>query len=106
MINLCLSTVKKFAVKQSILRTRARIFKNERTRTIFISLPRLKPNISTHLQPVENVIRNRFLPSIFENRHVSDEERELITLPVIGGLGVPDITKIAEIAYGTSRHLT
>ena len=65
------------------------------------------PNISTHLQPVENVIRNRFLPSIFENRHVSDEERELITLPVkLGGLGVPDITKIADIAYGTSRHLT
>ena len=40
MINLCLSTNKKFAEK-NISRTRAHIFKNQRTRTIFI-LSRLK----------------------------------------------------------------
>ena len=42
MINLCLSTDKKFAVKKKISRTCAHIFKNQRTRTIFIFLPRLR----------------------------------------------------------------
>ena len=68
---------------------------------------RTLPGISTHLQAVENVIRNRFLPSLFENRQVSDDERALISLPAkLGGLGIPDVTKTTDLAYCASRHLT
>ena len=47
------------------------------------------PAISTHLQPVENGIRNRFLPSLFENMQVSDDE---LSLPAkLGGLGMKSV---------------
>ena len=59
------------------------------------------------LQPLENIIRNRLIPSLLENRTVSDKERDLISLPTkLGGLGIPDVPKIANIAYMTSRDLT
>ena len=65
------------------------------------------PDITSMLQPLENIIRNRLIPSLLENRTVSDEERDLISLPTkLGGLGIPDVTKIANIAYMTSRDLT
>ena len=65
------------------------------------------PDITSMLQPPENIIRNRLIPSLLENRTVSDEERNLISLLAkLGGLEIPDFTKIADIAYMTSRDLT
>ena len=64
-------------------------------------------DIASLLQPLENIIRNRLIPSLLENRAVSDEEHDLISLPTkLGGLGIPVVTKIANIAYKTSRDLT
>ena len=53
------------------------------------------------------MIPSVLIPSVLENRIVSDEEHDLISLPTkLGGLGIPDVTKIANIAYMTSRDLT
>ena len=60
------------------------------------------PDITSMLQPPENIIRNRLIPSLLEHRTVSDEERNLISFPTkLGGLGIPDVTKFANIAYMT-----
>ena len=65
------------------------------------------PKIASMLQPLDNIIRNQLIPSLLENRTVSEEEGDLISLPTnLGGLGIPDVTKIANIAYETSRDLT
>ena len=61
------------------------------------------PGISEYLAPVEDVIRNKLIPSLCENRACSDEERKLWSLPVkLGGMGIPDITITADIEFTTS----
>ena len=58
------------------------------------------PNISHLLQPIENVIRQEFITSLFEGRTSNDEERQLLSLPVkLGGMGITNITSISDIEY-------
>ena len=65
------------------------------------------PNISHLLQPVENIIRQEFIPSLFEGRSCTDEERKLLSLPVkLGGLGIINLTSISDIEYETSKRTT
>ena len=39
------------------------------------------PNISQLLEPLEQVIRTKFLPALLEGRSVTDDERKLLSLP-------------------------
>lgn len=65
------------------------------------------PNISGHLQPVEDVIKNKLIPALCENRSCNDDERRLLSLPVkLGGLGIVDITTISDIEYQISQNTT
>ena len=56
--------------------------------------------------PLEDAIRTALLPKIL-GRGISDTERELISLPCkLGGLGIPNPTETAEVAYQDSKHIT
>ena len=44
-------------------------------------LTRTIPNISTHLQPLEDMIRSHFIPSLTGRVPPDDTERELLALP-------------------------
>ena len=63
------------------------------------------PGISELLVPVEDVIRHKLIPSIFNGRQCSDDERLLFSLPVkLGGLGLVNVAEgsDAEFRYSTS----
>ena len=53
------------------------------------------PNISHLLQPIENVIREEFITSLFEGRTCNDENCQILSLPVkLGGMGITNITSV------------
>ena len=65
------------------------------------------PDIKHLLQPVEDVIRHKFIPTLCDNRACNNDERLLFALPVrYGGLGITDITAISDIEYNISNELT
>lgn len=64
-------------------------------------------NIAELLQPVEETIRYRLIPALFDGRHCSDLERRILSLPVkMGGLGIINIQEEASFQYQTSRAMT
>ena len=64
------------------------------------------PNLSDHLQPLENVISNDFVPSLFGSK-VKDLVRTLIALPPkLGGMGITNPIEIANDEYENSIRLT
>ena len=65
------------------------------------------PYIKHLLQPVEDVIRHKFIPTLCDNRACNNDERLLFALPVrYGGLEITDITAISDIEYNISNELT
>ncbi len=63
-------------------------------------------NIGSLFAPLENSIRNKLIPSIV-GRQISDEERDLIALPVrFGGMGIQDPTETANREYDASLRIT
>ena len=65
------------------------------------------PNTTAMLQPVEDTIRHKLIPAICEGRSCNDLERELLSLPVkLGGLGIGNITKTADVEYRASLNVT
>jgi len=66
-------------------------------------LCRLTPNVSQLLMPLEDEIKNNFLPSLFSLPNIDQNLRTLTSLPVkFGGLNIQNPTDIAETAYNTS----
>ena len=64
------------------------------------------PNLSDHLQPLEDAISNDFVPSLFGNK-VKDLVRRLIALPPkLGGMGITNPIEIANDEYENSIRLT
>ena len=64
------------------------------------------PSISHLFGPLEECIRQKFIPAII-GRNVSDNERELLSLPVrLGGLGIVNPTETADREYQASRKIT
>ena len=67
---------------------------------------RTLPNLSDHLQPLEDVISNDFVPSLFGSK-VKDLLRRLIALPPkLGGMGITNPIEIANNRYENSIRLT
>ena len=63
-------------------------------------------NISHLFAPLENTIRNKFIPAVI-GRHISDIEREILSLPVrLGGLGIEDPTVSADREVKGSLKVT
>ena len=63
-------------------------------------------DISSCLQPLDDVINNSFIPAIF-GREVTDNEREIISMPIReGGLGLRYIAANANQSYNSSTSIT
>ena len=64
------------------------------------------PNINHLLQPIENVIRQEFVTSLFERRTCNDERHQLLYLPFkYDGMGITNIKSISGIEYQTSKKI-
>lgn len=62
--------------------------------------------IGDYLEPVDKIISDKFIPTLF-GCHISPIERQIVSLPVRnGGLGIPFITEIAAKEYNTSLMVT
>ena len=64
------------------------------------------PNTKHLFAPLENAIRDKLIPSIV-GRSVSDIERRIFALPVrMGGLGLTDPSKAADLEFNASMTIT
>ena len=64
------------------------------------------PGLEEFLQPLEDSIRNSFLPALF-SRNISDQLRELLALPArLGGMGIINPATNASEEYNNSLQLT
>lgn len=73
----------------------------------FTYLMRTIPNISKNLQPIEDIIRNEFLPAITGGHCCSNAERDLLSLPIrLGGLGITNFVNESDFEYDNSRSIT
>jgi hypothetical protein len=65
------------------------------------------PGFKTELPPVEQAVRDHFIPALTEGAIISDEDRDLLALPLkYGGLGVINVTEIADSEFTYSCMLT
>ena len=63
-------------------------------------------DIGVNLQPIDEIIENKFIPALF-GRDISTQERELLCLPVKeGGLGIRRVNENSSTAYTTSTAVT
>ena len=61
------------------------------------------PDISNLLIPIEDTIRNRFIPAITGGRICNEEERRLLPLPTrYGGLAIAIFHEQADVEYNNS----
>ena len=62
--------------------------------------------ISSCLEPLDEVINNKFIPTLF-GREVTESEREVISLPIReGGLGLRNVSHNADRSYRASSQIT
>ena len=70
-------------------------------------LTRTMEDIGPLLQPLENIIRTRFIPTLCGGPAPNDEQRDLLALPCrLGGLGIHDPTHMASHEHCASREIT
>ena len=69
-------------------------------------LARTTPNITPLFQPLEDTLRQRFLPALTGLPPLGDDERHLLSLPTrLGGLGITNPATLTE-EYSTSLQVT
>jgi hypothetical protein len=69
-------------------------------------IQRTMSNISHLFVPLEHTIRNKFIPAVI-GRHISDTEREIVSLPVrLGGLGIENPVVSADRETSGSMKVT
>ena len=67
---------------------------------------RTTPGSRNAFTPPEDIIRNEFIPALTGKSTISDQERELLSLPCrLGGLGNPDFTKLSSSYYQASQDI-
>ena len=63
-------------------------------------------NIDENLKPLDEVINNDFIPSLFGSE-LSDNERNVIALPIReGGLGIRRVGENSDLCFETSIKIT
>ncbi|XP_066914998.1 uncharacterized protein [Clytia hemisphaerica] len=68
---------------------------------------RTVPDIEKYLQPVDEVIRHHLIPALTGGRLVSDDERQLLSLPPrLGGLGLKMFVETASEEFNNSQRMT
>ena len=64
------------------------------------------PGISTCLQPLDDILNDKFIPALF-GRNVTAAEREVISMPIKeGGLSIRVVSENADAAYTSSKKIT
>ena len=67
---------------------------------------RMVPLSGEQLQSLEDVIRQTFIPAITGRRTITDEERDLFSLPVRdGGMGIPIPLQISSQQRSLSQKI-
>ena len=70
-------------------------------------LTRTIKDVGPLLQPLEDIIKTKFLPALSGKPAPSDEMRDLFGLPCrLGGLGIVNPTRIAAAEYAASKDTT
>ena len=70
-------------------------------------MARTIPNIGHLLQPLEELLRTKFIPSLTGRAAPSDLERELLALPAhLGGLGLLNPSNLSTTEYSASMKVT
>lgn len=65
------------------------------------------PDIAELLQPLEDAISHRLIPSLTEGRHVTSDERTLLSLPPrLGGMGIIAPTQVCQQEFLFSKIAT
>ena len=65
------------------------------------------PDISDLLQPLEDVIRSHLIPSLTDGRRVTDDERQLLSLPPrLGGMGIISAVQMSDQEHEFSKSAT
>ena len=68
---------------------------------------RTTPDISELLKPLENVIKDTFLPVIIGKSFIDDTFRDMLSLPSkMGGMSIPDVTEVSDREYMNSLRVT
>ena len=68
---------------------------------------RTTPDIGVLLKPLENVIKETFLPAIIGKSFIDDTFRDMISLPSkLGGMSIPDVTQVSDREYKNSLRVT
>ena len=68
---------------------------------------RTTPSISHLLQPMEDVIREKFVPTLTDRPPPNDVERHLFSLPArLGGLAIPNPCDTSDSNYVTSLKIS
>ena len=68
-------------------------------------IQRTMPNCAPLLQPLEDLLRNSFIPTL-TGRTMSDMEREIFSLPTRdGGLGIQNPSETAQQAFQDSMNI-
>lgn len=78
----------------------------QRIQSRWIFLLRTVPSLAEALQPLEDAIRQKFIPSLL-GREVNDLERELFSMPArYAGLSICNPTKQCDRQFANSEELT
>ena len=73
----------------------------------WVYVARTIPNIGHLLQPLEELLRTKFIPSLTGRAAPSDLERELLALPArLGGLGLLNPSHLSTTEYSASMKVT
>ena len=73
----------------------------------WVYLARTMENIGSLLQPLEDIIRTKFIPTLCGRPAPNDELRDLLALPCrLGGLGILDPTRMASHEHSASKEIT
>ena len=68
---------------------------------------RTTPDIGELLKPLENTIKETFLPAIIGKSFIDDTFRKIISLPAkLGGMSIPDVTEVSDREYTNSIRVT
>ena len=68
---------------------------------------RVTNEIAPFIEQLDHIINTKFLPAITEGHEFSEDERQLISLPVrLGGLGIPVFSKICATEHENSKCIS
>ena len=67
---------------------------------------RMIQDVDEHLKPLDDIISNKFVPTLLDSI-VTDNERSLFQLPPrLGGLGMPILWEVASEHFESSNKIT